>query len=71
MINGSCRECIFWAERGAYGECRRFPPVVAISRAPRESHLPLNTFETLSETVFPVTVDFQWCGEFKAKEPSQ
>lgn len=54
-----CEECRFWhSEHDDKGVCRRYPPVVAATKRQQEIG---ETFEGW----FPVTEDWQWCGEFQ------
>jgi hypothetical protein len=61
-IGNICRDCKYWeiinssGEEGAptFGKCHRNPPLL------------LNVQDT-TYTGFPVIVETEWCGEFKAK----
>lgn len=55
-IGGRCNGCIHWVEipeKTFVGECRRYPP------KPQEK---------LKHVVWPVTNDYDWCGEYESKD---
>ncbi len=64
MSVADCAGCIHW-DRHAHqtddidrGDCRRFPPVLVM-------------LESVPVSIFPMTEEFNRCGEWKAKEPGK
>ena len=53
-----CEDCKWWdkdlerVKEKYEGICRRFPPIMAEN----------------NENIYPVTTDYDWCGEFHSKE---
>lgn len=56
----TCETCRFYMP----GECRRFPPQMAMYHADSQNWAIMNT-----TAVFPNTQKISWCGEHQPKEP--
>jgi hypothetical protein len=57
----SCSICVFWnqdEENPEVGECRRNPPAVVVVHDEECTLVPTS--------LFPVTADAEWCGEYQA-----
>jgi hypothetical protein len=77
-----CATCRFWdvseqdnpvAGRVDLGECQRFPPSIVLAQTPimlQAEEYPEEAKENASYAVWPVTRDWDWCGEWQAKEPT-
>ena len=79
-VEESCANCKFWnqfwqEERDLIGSCRRFPP----QRAPESEALLakalLASYGNVPPQAYsqhewsqPITVDYQWCGEWRTAE---
>ena len=63
----SCEKCLFWHQykkRVDQGECRRFAPQ-HLDAPPPDA---LGGLVIKNRGIWPVTINSDWCGEFKAKE---
>lgn len=69
----SCSDCRFWvreADDHPLGECRRFPPTVlagdSLPDNPESSGFDALDPESLMiRSIWPITTESSWCGEFK------
>ncbi len=54
-MNRRCDKCEWWVGVEGFGDCRKLPPRIL----------------TDVTSVFPITEDSDWCGEFKEKEQEE
>ena len=52
----SCKNCYFWEEGLNCGDCHRYPPVI---------NFDVQDEEIGYETLYPITTQDDWCGEFR------
>lgn len=69
----SCSDCMFWVreeDERQLGECRRFPPTVLAGETLRDNPEssgfdPLDAESIMIRSIWPITTESSWCGEFK------
>lgn len=65
-MKDSCRNCRFWRclteeiLEDSEGECRRYPPILIEDK----SSIAYKKYDSHSSE-FPMTSEYEWCGEFK------
>ena len=55
-----CENCVWWEEADEVGHCRRMPPQYVSER---------HSQYAFSLTVWPTTMPYAWCGEFRDEWP--